>query len=78
MSNDLALALISHAKRKADESVDYTSKNGALCPECGLKMRVITSRAWEDEFKVRFHKCLNEKCILGALGISMKSVQVDG
>lgn len=73
------LLTVAAAKEKADSSVDYLPRYGAVCPECGRKkLPVITSRKWEDNIKVRFHRCPNKKngCLLAVMGVSIKSVQV--
>lgn len=73
-----AIALVKRARQRADQSVDYSPRYGAVCPECGTtNLKVITSRPWEDNIKVRFHKCRNPECLLCWMGTSIKSVQID-
>lgn len=75
---DPAIALVKRAKQRADQSVDYSPRYGAVCPVCGAaNLKVITSRPWEDNIKVRFHKCRNRECLLYWKGTSIKSVQID-
>lgn len=72
------MTVVRSVKAKADQSVDFSPKDGATCPECGKKhLAVITSRRWEDGLKVRYHKCDNEKCLLANMGTSIKSVQIN-
>ena len=69
------LTLVAIAKRKADDSVDYSPRYGARCPECGARMRVHTSKPWEENIKVRYHKCTNKSCLIYAMDTNIKSVQ---
>ena len=71
--------MVADAKRKADQSVDYTPRYGAVCPECGTRLPVSTSRPWEDNSKIRYHQCPNKAgCLLGSMGTYIKSVQTNG
>lgn len=72
-----AVAKILAAKAKADESVDFTPMDGAVCPECGTKkMPVVTSRKWKNGTRIRYHHCPNkQKCLLAIMDTSIKSVQ---
>ncbi len=73
------VAIVAKVKAKADQSVDFTPKNGAVCPVCGTReMPVVTSRPWVDNCKVRFHRCQNKPdCLLAVMETSIKSVQID-
>ncbi len=76
MGNSAAIALVKEARVKAEQSIDYTPKHGAVCPECGQKhIKIYASRPWEDDIKIRYHKCTNEECLLSMIGVSIKSVQ---
>lgn len=77
MVDSAVMVLLAKAKEKADQSVDYTPKYGAICPECGKKrLPVITSRGWAGDSKVRYHRCPNKPgCILAVMETSIKSVQ---
>ncbi|EGJ50239.1 ogr/Delta-like zinc finger family protein [Desulfocurvibacter africanus] len=71
------LVLVADAKAKAEAGVDYSPRLGALCPLCGNKMRIGNSPKWRDGVKERYHKCENTACLICAMGLSVKSVQVD-
>jgi len=74
---DAAAVLIKTVKEKAEQSVDYSPKYGALCPECGSRMAVETTRPWEDDSRVRYHRCVNtDVCIIAKLGLNIKSIQM--
>ena len=72
-----AMALIKSARRKADEGVFYNARDGAICPCCGEKhLRVVTSRAWKQDRRVRFHRCSNPDCLVGQMDLSIKSIEI--
>ncbi len=78
MIDPIVITYISKAKEKAEKSVDYTPKDGAVCPECSKKnLRTVTSRPWESGLKIRYHKCTDPDCLLSFMGIVIKSIQVD-
>ena len=79
MVNESVLVVVTKAKEKADQSVDYTPRYGAVCPECKKRLSVMTSRPWVDGSKVRYHKCSNlkKKCLLAIMGTTIKSVQME-
>ena len=79
---DIAIAIgkvVALTKSRAGQGVDFLPKDGAVCPECGAKrLKIITTRAWENGCRVRYHRCTNTKnCMLAALGFVIKSVQMD-
>ena len=61
----------------ARAGVDYTSRHGAVCPGCGKRTRVYCTRPWEGSIRVRYHRCGNHTCLIGHLGLSIKSIEVD-
>ncbi len=65
------------AKRKADQGVDYSPKHGALCPMCGEKARIYSTKPWDGPVRVRFHRCDNQACALASMRISIKSLEED-
>jgi len=78
MTNAQVVAILAKVKEKADQSVDYTPRHGAVCPECGKKrMQTVTAKPWKDGIKVRYHKCGNIAggCLLAIMQTSIKSVQ---
>ena len=62
--------------QKAEEGVSYGGR-GAICPACGERARVITTRRWSGGMRIRYHKCQNSNCLLSGLGVTIKSVQID-
>lgn len=73
-----AVLAIKSAKIKADTGVDYTPKNGAVCPVCGrVKAPVVTTRPWKEGTRIRFHKCPNPECLLSNMSVQFKSFQTD-
>jgi len=77
MMRSQVIAIIAKVKEKADRSVDYTPRYGAVCPDCGKRMNIVTSRPWSDGIKVRYHKCGNVAggCLLAIMQTAVKSVQ---
>lgn len=72
----LFVAKLQAAKDEAQAGVDYTLKDGAVCPFCGSrKLRPYTVRKWDGGFKIRYHYCENPDCGLATLRFSIKSVQ---
>ena len=67
----LALAITT-----AEAGVDYTNRNGATCPWCGQRrVKVVTTRAWSGQLRIRYHNCQNRECLLCKLKTGIKSVQ---
>lgn len=76
MSKKAVAAAIAAAIAKAQAGVDYSPRTGATCPSCGaIRLRVVTTRPWDGEARVRFHKCLSKGCLLETLRISVKSIE---
>jgi len=80
MTKAQVVAIVAKVKEKADQSVDYTPRYGAVCPECGKKrMKIVSSKPWQDGIKVRYHKCGNtvDGCLLAVMQATIKSVQIE-
>lgn len=80
MTHAQVVAILAKVKAKADQSVDYTPRYGAVCPECGKKrMRIVSSKPWSDGVKIRYHRCGNVSggCVLAIMETTVKSVQND-
>lgn len=78
MPKSQVIAIVAKVKKKADQSVDYTPRYGAVCPECGKKrIKIVSSKPWQDGIKVRYHKCGNVSggCLLAIIQTTIKSVQ---
>ena len=72
MSKSMIITLVA----KAEGGVDFGCR-GALCPCCGQRAKVVTTRPWEDGYRVRYHRCENPQCVLHRLGTTIKSLQQD-
>jgi len=71
MAKILALAV-----QAAEAGVDYFPTTGARCPFCGRrKVPVCTTRHWEGQTRIRYHKCGNPGCYLNQIGKTIKSVE---
>lgn len=71
-------AIVEFAIEKAAEGVEYSPRYGAICPFCGaIWMPSYKCKPWDDNTRVRYHKCKNKDCQLHINDISIKSVQVD-
>ena len=68
---------IALVKQEAADGVDYSARHGALCPWCGKKARIVSTRPWEDTTRIRYHRCEESECVLSVLQVSIKSVEVD-
>lgn len=70
---DKTLIVIAKALDAAREGVEYSPKHGALCPFCGLKTRVQTTKPWLGNSRLRYHRCENPQCPLCVLGERVRS-----
>lgn len=64
-------------KAKAESGVDYRPRTGALCPACGKPAKIVSTKPWEGDLRIRYHRCQNPSCLLASIKQSIKSVQVD-
>lgn len=63
---------------KAGAGVDFSARFGALCPYCGKRAKVVTTRPWEGTLRVRYHQCKNtDNCVVAAMGTTIKSIEED-
>lgn len=65
------------AVRQAENGVDYSARHGAVCPWCGRRTMVYKTMPWDDNTRIRYHRCTNAKCILVAMSKTIKSVEID-
>lgn len=75
MALSVAELAVTVALAKAAEGVDFDTKNGAPCPLCGVRMRVVCTRQWEGGTRLRFHRCENKDCLMCRSSGVVKSVQ---
>lgn len=45
----------------AREGVEFDYRNGAACPLCGARLKVISTKPWIVN-RIRYHRCENTKC----------------
>ena len=57
--------------------VNYSPRQGALCPWCNNKTKIVSTRPWEDNTRIRYHRCLNTKCPISSGQVNIKSIEVD-
>lgn len=68
---------IVEAREAAASGVDYSPRLGAICPWCGKRAKIYKTLPWEDRVRVRYHRCENVACVVGALRLTIKSIEVD-
>jgi len=73
MDNKILIA--ADAVLKAQNGVDYDDTEGAVCPYCEEKIKVIVTRPWREAQRIRYHRCENPECVLSYLGQTIKSYQ---
>lgn len=70
-------AKIVAAREKAAAGVDYSPKNGAICPWCATKTKISTTRPWDGNVRVGYQRCQQPGCVIASLSLSIKSIEVD-
>ena len=70
-------AIIAGYVHAAQSGVDFSPKNGALCPACAKRAKIYSTKPWEGNLRVRYHRCENERCLLCRIGATIKSVEMD-
>ncbi len=68
---------IALATNTAESGVDYSPKFGALCPWCGKKTKIYKTTPWDENLRIRYHRCQNDRCALAATGVTVKSIEID-
>lgn len=69
--------IIIAAKAQAESGVDYSSRIGAPCPLCRKKTKIYRTLPWEENTRIRYHRCENGTCPLASLRVTIKSIEVD-
>lgn len=77
MSAQHLAAHLSNLKSAAESGVDYRPRTGALCPCCGEPAKIVATRPWDGDTRIRYHRCQTADCLLASINQSIKSVQVD-
>ncbi len=75
--SSLTISKIVLAKQTAEGGVDFSPRSGALCPWCGKKTKIYKTGPWEEDTRIRYHRCQDARCTLAAAGITIKSIEVD-
>lgn len=65
------------AKKTAEAGVDFSPKSGAICPGCDTKTKIYKTMPWEENTRIRYHRCTNPRCIIAVLKNTVKSIEVD-
>jgi len=71
------IAQLVNAREQAASGVDFSPRFGAPCPWCGQRSKIYKTMAWEDNVRVRYHRCYTGGCVVANMNISIKSIQVD-
>jgi len=77
MRKSAMMAKVVAARDEAAAGVDYSPRAGAACPLCGTKARIYSTMPWEDNTRIRYHRCENGSCPMSSLRVSIKSIEVD-
>jgi len=62
---------------EAEAGVDFSRRFGARCPCCGRPAKIVRTRPWEGDIRLRYHRCTNSDCILSSSKTTIKSVEVE-
>ena len=65
------------ARREAEGGVDFSPRSGAACPHCGEPAKIYKTLPWDDETRIRYHRCRNRSCPIAAMQLTIKSIEVD-
>lgn len=71
------MSKIALLKEEAESGVDYSPRVGALCPACKEKAKIYKTLKWEDNMRIRYHRCQKSGCFICSMGITIKSIEVD-
>ena len=72
-----SLAKIAKAKDLAAGGVDFSPQNGAGCPWCRRPVKIVKTMPWQDNMRIRYHRCQSPGCVLSHLAVTIKSVEID-
>lgn len=74
----ITLKNVAKVKEEAENGVDYSPRYGAACPSCGRPAKIYKTLPWEENTRTRYHRCRNPRCLVSSMGLTIKSIQVDG
>jgi len=77
MANNITVAKVVLAVKAAENGVDYSPRLGALCPWCGKKAKVYSTKKWDGPYRIRYHRCETSRCLIKMSGGTIKSLEVD-
>lgn len=61
--------------QQAEAGIDYDTKAGAVCPWCGERLRVVDTRPWCGNSRIRYQRCVNPRCPMHVTDRIIKTVQ---
>lgn len=73
----ITMIKIAEARRIGAAGVDYSPRVGAICPWCGKKARIVRTMPWEDNTRIRYHRCETKGCAMEKMRDSIKSIEID-
>lgn len=65
------------ARREAESGVDFSPRVGAVCPHCKKTAKIYKTQPWDDSTRIRYHRCRNAACPIAAMGLTIKSIEID-
>lgn len=72
---DPVIAEVALALQEAEAGVEHHVRHGARCPWCTQKLKVLDTKPWQGNTRIRYCLCENSNCLLGAIGKTIKSIQ---
>lgn len=70
--------VVASALHEVKQGVNYSRRLGAVCPVCGTpRAKTIRSMPWADGVKIRYHRCANPGCLVFALQLTFKSIDIE-
>jgi ssDNA-binding Zn-finger/Zn-ribbon topoisomerase 1 len=68
--------LLALALRDAKRGIKYTPGEGAHCPWCGQKLRIMDTKPWNGTKRIRYQICVNDRCPVCTLDWWIKSFEL--
>jgi phage FluMu protein Com len=65
------------SRKMAANGVDFSARLGVKCPWCRRKTRITATRPWEENTRIRYHRCTNPRCPISTMNVNIKSIEVD-
>jgi hypothetical protein len=67
--------LLALALRNAKQGIEYKPGEGAHCPWCKRRLRVMDTKTWIEKTRVRYLICVNSKCPFCTMDKLIKSIE---